>query len=105
MILKNKDKIMEHVKSTVPRMSAILSKKHGKVMEEMEKLLSVWMQDQHENQVLLSLKLIQEKAKSLYENLKKIHGKESEGESFNSSHSWLHRIKARANLHNIKFKW
>ena len=43
MILKNKDKIMEHVKSTVPRMSTILSKKHGKVMEEMEKLLSVWM--------------------------------------------------------------
>ena len=42
-ILKNKDKIMEHVKSAVPRMSAILSKKHGKVMEEMEKLLSVWM--------------------------------------------------------------
>ena len=42
-ILKNKDTIMEHVKSAVPRMSAILSKKHGKVMEEMEKLLSVWM--------------------------------------------------------------
>ena len=77
MILKNKDKIMEHVKSTVPRMSAILSKKHGKVMEEMEKLLSVWMQDQHENQVLLSLKLIQEKAKSLYENLKKKHCKKA----------------------------
>ena len=46
-------------------------------MEEMEKLLSVWMQDQHENQVLLSLKLIQEKAKSLYENLKKKHCKKA----------------------------
>ena len=77
MILKNKDKIMEHVKSTVPRMSTILSKKHGKVMEEMEKLLSVWMQDQHENQVMLNLKLIQEKAKSLNENLKKKHCKKS----------------------------
>lgn len=36
--------------------------------------------------------------------MKKIHRKESEGMSFNSSHSWLHRIKARANLHNITFK-
>ena len=47
-ILKNKDKIMEHVKSAVPMMSTIISKKHGKVMEEMEKLLSVRMQDQYE---------------------------------------------------------
>ena len=35
-ILKNKDKIMEHVKSAVPMMSTIISKKCGKVMEEME---------------------------------------------------------------------
>ena len=42
-ILKNRDKIMEHVKSALPVIATILSKKHGKVMEEMEKLLSVWM--------------------------------------------------------------
>ena len=47
-LLKNKDKIMEHVKSAVLMTSTIISKKHGKVMEEMEKLLSVWMQDQHQ---------------------------------------------------------
>ena len=44
-ILKNKDKIMEHVKSAVLMMSPVISKKHGIVMEEMEKLLSVWTQD------------------------------------------------------------
>ncbi|XP_021573038.1 tigger transposable element-derived protein 1 [Carlito syrichta] len=97
-ILKNKDKIMEHMKSAVP-MSTIISKKRGKVMEEMEKLLSVWMQDQHQRRVPLSLMLIQEKAKSLYEDLKKKHGEESEGASFNASHGWFHRFKARANLH------
>ena len=48
MILKNKDKIMEHVKSAVPMMLTVISKKHGKVMDEMEKLLSVRMQDQHQ---------------------------------------------------------
>ena len=49
-ILKNKDKIMEHVKSAVPMMSTIISKKRGNVMEEVEKLASVWMQDQHQRQ-------------------------------------------------------
>ena len=46
--------------------------------------------------------LIQEKAKSLYEDLKKKHSEESEGASFNASHGWFHRFKARANLHNVK---
>lgn len=45
--------------------------------------------------------LIQEKAKGLYEDLKK-HGKESEGTSFNVSHGWFHRFKARAKFHNVK---
>ncbi|TEA35137.1 hypothetical protein DBR06_SOUSAS49310001, partial [Sousa chinensis] len=48
----------------------------------------------------LSLMLIQEKAKRLYEDLKKKHGKQSEGTSFHASHGWFHRFKARANLHN-----
>ena len=101
MILKNKDKIMERIKSAVPMKwtISVISKKHGKVIEEMEKLLSVWMQYQH--QVLLSLMLIQEKAKSLYEDLKK-HGEESDCASFNASLGWFHQFKARANLHNVK---
>ena len=95
-ILKNEDKIIEHVKSAVPMMSTIISKKCGKVRGEMEKLLSVWMQDQHQHRVPLSLILIQEKAKNVYEDLKKKHGKESEGASFNASHGWFQRFKARA---------
>ncbi|XP_057575413.1 tigger transposable element-derived protein 1-like isoform X2 [Hippopotamus amphibius kiboko] len=101
-IVKNKDKIMEHVKSAMPMTSTIITKKRGKVMEEMEKLLSVWMQDQRQRRVPLSLILIQEKAKSLYEDLKKKHGEESEGKSFNASRSWVHRFKARAKLRAVK---
>ena len=37
MILKNKDKIMEHVKFAVPMTSTMTLRKHGKVMEEVEK--------------------------------------------------------------------
>ena len=50
-ILKNKDTIMEHVKSAVPVLLTVISKKHGKVMEKMEKLLSVWLQGQFKCQV------------------------------------------------------
>lgn len=41
-------------------------------------------------------------AKSFYEDLKKEHDEESEGISFNASHGWFHRFKARASLHNVK---
>ena len=73
MTLKNKNKIMEHMKSAVLMMLTIIAKKPGKMMEK----LSVRMQDQHQCQVPLSLMLIQEKAKRFYEDLKKKHGKES----------------------------
>ena len=52
-------------------MSTIISKKHARVMEEMENFLSVCMQDQHQCGGPRSLMLIQEKVKSLYEGLKK----------------------------------
>ena len=37
MILKNKDKIMERVKFAVPMTPTITLRKHGKVMQEVEK--------------------------------------------------------------------
>ena len=45
-------------------------------------------QDQHQCRVLLSLMLIQDKTKSLYEDLKKKHSEESEGSSSNAQ-PWL----------------
>ena len=46
--------------------------------------------------------LIREKGKSLYEDLKKKHGKESEGASFKASHGWFHPFKAIVNIFNVK---
>lgn len=39
MVLKKKDELMELVKSAVPMTSTIKSKKQGRVMEEVQKLL------------------------------------------------------------------
>ena len=44
---ENKNKIVER-EVCCAMTSTIILKKRGKVMEEMEKLLSVWMQDQHQ---------------------------------------------------------
>ena len=44
-IMNNKEKVVEHVKSAVPMQSTIISKKRGKVIEEMEKHLGVWIED------------------------------------------------------------
>ncbi|KAK3876081.1 hypothetical protein Pcinc_019093 [Petrolisthes cinctipes] len=51
-ILKNKAKIVEHVKSSVPMQSTIISKKRGKVIEEMEKHLALWMEDHFQKRKL-----------------------------------------------------
>ena len=90
---------MEHVKSAMSIILTIIWKQHGKVMEEMERLLSVWMQDQHLVPIYL---MFQEKAKRLYKDLKKRHSEESEGAPFNVSCGWFHWFKARANLYNVK---
>ena len=97
-VLKNKDNIMEHVKSAMSIILTIIWKQHGKVMEEMERLLSVWMQDQHLVPIYL---MFQEKAKRLYKDLKKRHSEESEGAPFNVSCGWFHWFKTRTKLHNI----
>ena len=44
------------------------------------------MQDQDQCRVPLSLMLPQERAESLYEDLKKKRGEESDGTHFNASH-------------------
>ncbi|XP_068234216.1 tigger transposable element-derived protein 1-like [Palaemon carinicauda] len=67
----------------------------------MEKLLPMWIKHQKQRKVPLSLMHIQEKDKSIYEDLKtKASGKDS-GESFVASLGWFNRFKNRGNLHNF----
>ena len=100
-IYKSKDRIMEHVRSAVPMQSTIISKKRGKLIKETEKLLSLWMEHQWQRRVRLSLTLIQEKAKSLFEDLKAKAGEGADEETFAASQGWFQRFKKRANLHHV----
>lgn len=97
-ILKNKEKIVEHVKFPVPMQSTIITKRRGKVIEEMEKLLSVWIEDCIQERKPLCLVMIQEKALSLFNELKADYDEKG---SFIASHGWFNRFKTRTNLHNV----
>ncbi|XP_067944941.1 tigger transposable element-derived protein 1-like [Watersipora subatra] len=100
-IYKQKDRIMERVKGAVPMQSTIISKKRGKIIEEMEKLFTIWLDDQQRRRFSLSLLLIQEKAKSIFEDVKAKAGESAAEKTFSASCGWFSRFKKRANLHNV----
>ncbi|XP_068204619.1 tigger transposable element-derived protein 1-like [Palaemon carinicauda] len=67
----------------------------------MEKLLTIWLEDQQQRRIPLSLMLIQEKAKSIFEDVKAKAGESAAEETFSASHGWFSRFKKRANLHHV----
>ena len=100
-IYKKKASIMEHMKGAVPMEALCLSKKRGKVIQEMEKLLSIWINHQQQRRMPLSTVLIQEKAKSIFDTVKAKVGESARDETFSASNGWFNRYKKRANLHNV----
>uniref|UniRef100_K7FZ94 HTH CENPB-type domain-containing protein n=1 Tax=Pelodiscus sinensis TaxID=13735 RepID=K7FZ94_PELSI len=86
-IIKNSDRIREAVKGFAPMKSTIITKKRTGPIHDVEKLLVLWMEDQIKNLMLLSLKMIQAKARSLFEDLKKKEGYDYD-QTFSASHGW-----------------
>nr|XP_060616644.1 uncharacterized protein LOC132766276 [Anolis sagrei ordinatus] len=102
-ILKDKGRIMAYAKGHAPMNATIITKRHNSLMFEMERLLTVWMEDQNRCHLPLSPALVQEKARSLYGDLRAARpAKEGDfnGE-FLASRSWFNRFKERAKLHHI----
>ena len=102
IVIKDKKRIIQHVKSAAPMQSTITSKRRGHLIEEMENLLQTWIEDLHQQHIPISLMLIQEKALSPFEDLKRKNPNNVAEPSFNVSHGWFQRFKAQAKLHNIK---
>uniref|UniRef100_K7FVN0 HTH CENPB-type domain-containing protein n=1 Tax=Pelodiscus sinensis TaxID=13735 RepID=K7FVN0_PELSI len=93
-ILKDSDRIREAAKGSAPMKSTIITKKRTGLIHDMEKLLVLWMEDQIQKCMPLSLKMIQAKACSLFEDLKKTN--------FSASHGWVNHFKNHAKFHNVK---
>ena len=101
-ILIDKEHIIEHVKGSAPMKATVITKQRSGLIIEMERLLVLWLEDQNQRRIPVSLMVIQKKAKRLFEALKKERGEESEREEFSASRGWFMRFKARANYHNLK---
>ncbi|XP_072270768.1 tigger transposable element-derived protein 1-like [Pyxicephalus adspersus] len=103
-ILKDKRRIMEHVNGHTPMNATIITKQHSGLIIEMERLLIIWIEEQNQRNMPISLSLVQEKARSLFNDLKAA-GTASEGdfnEEFVASRGWFQRFKERADLHDIR---
>jgi hypothetical protein len=102
-VVKKRDKIMEFVKSASSLQSVMVNPKRGLLIEEMERLLKIWLDDQAQKRIPISEAIIFTKGKSLYDDLKKCVGESVTDEtSFSASHGWFDRFKRRANLQNLK---
>ena len=74
-IIKDKDRILEHVKGSVPMKLTVITKQLSCLIIEMESLLVLWLRDQNQCRIPVSLMLTQEKAKRLFEALKSEKGR------------------------------
>jgi hypothetical protein len=101
--VKEKGKIKQHVRNSGNVSLKIISIRRGAAMEEMERSLTLWIEDEHQKNIPVSLSIIQSKALSLYDDWKRRLG-ESEADSpeFQASKGWFDRFKSRACIHNIK---
>lgn len=99
-IIKESDKIKKFSKQDTPLNTVRLSARNG-IMIEMERLLLSWIYYETEHGMRPTLVSIQEKARSIYEELKIHYSDISNIEPFRASRGWFERFKRRANLQNI----
>uniref|UniRef100_K7G7M9 HTH CENPB-type domain-containing protein n=1 Tax=Pelodiscus sinensis TaxID=13735 RepID=K7G7M9_PELSI len=95
------EKIKESCKNATPVSVKKVVHTRSNLMENMERRLSMWIEDQTQRKMPVNLAVIQEKAKALYDAVK-LELNEIDAKPFNASHGWLKHFKKRSNLHNIK---
>ena len=99
-IVKDADRIKEHVRGSAPMKSTIITKQRSRAIYETENLLTIWIKDQIQKHVPLTMVLIKAKARSLYGDIKQKFP--DAPESFVASTGWFNRFKKRAGLHTVQ---
>uniref|UniRef100_A0A8C8XZA5 HTH CENPB-type domain-containing protein n=1 Tax=Panthera leo TaxID=9689 RepID=A0A8C8XZA5_PANLE len=67
-------------------------------MGHMERLLSLWIEEQKRQNLPISTLLIQDKARRLFVQLQHEQGSGTQAETFGASNGWFARFKARNNV-------
>jgi len=98
-ILKNKEAIKA---ADVAKGVTTLTSKRSKFMEEMEKLLLVWINEKQLVGDPISEVIICEKAKRLHADLiKGLPGSSADNEEFKASRGWFKNFKKRTGIHSV----
>ncbi|XP_071057066.1 tigger transposable element-derived protein 1-like [Onthophagus taurus] len=100
-ILKNKEKIksIDAAKGLTVNVS---TKQRPRVMEEVEKLLLVWINEKQLAGDSISEGIVCEKAKMLHANLlKDMPDSSSDSAEFKASRGWFEKFKRRTRIHSI----
>ncbi|XP_054553387.1 tigger transposable element-derived protein 1-like [Talpa occidentalis] len=94
----NKDKIRANSQAATPVSATQLTRCRGVVMGHMERLLSLWIEEQKQQNLPVSTLLIQDKARRLFAQLQREQGGGTQAETFGASNGWFARFKARHNV-------
>lgn len=101
---RDAEKIRTVAKNANPLMAQQIVKSQSSLIVLMESLLSMWIEQQNQRKVPLSRVLIQEKAISIFEELKSRPEHIHNDEIFHASRGWFQKFKSRAKLHNLALK-
>jgi hypothetical protein len=86
-------------------LQAKLSRARLGITIEMERLLNTSIENNTQRRIPISSIIIQEKATSLYEDLKKFTPEKfGDTEPFDASNGWFDRFRQRSNLHNVSYQ-
>ncbi|XP_007955201.1 tigger transposable element-derived protein 1-like [Orycteropus afer afer] len=94
----NKDKIRANSQAATPVSATQLTRCRSVVMGHMERLLSLWIEEQKRQNLPVSTLLIQDKARRLFVELQREQGEGAQTETFGASNGWFARFKARHNV-------
>ncbi|XP_067134160.1 tigger transposable element-derived protein 1-like isoform X1 [Centruroides vittatus] len=98
-ILKNKEAIKD---ANVAKGVTVITKQRSQTLEEVEKLLLIWINEKQLAGNSLSKAVICEKARLLYQDLlKKTPGSSSEINGFKASRGWFEKFKKRSGIHSV----
>ncbi|XP_032836246.1 uncharacterized protein LOC116957903 [Petromyzon marinus] len=105
-ICVNAGKILESAQNAAPLTATKIFRSRSAVLENMERLLGVWIEDQSQRGAALSAPAVQEKARSLFEDLRQMSGGGGgggggAGETFGASRGWFERFKKRSGLGSL----
>lgn len=98
-ILKNKEAIKG---ACVAKGVSVLSKQRSQAIEEVEKLLLIWINEKQLAGDSVSEGIIAEKARQLHSDIiKRQPGSSSSIDDFKASHGWFEKFKRRTGIHSV----